>query len=39
VDAEPTTPARGGAAVFEGVLPLMVHGSRFMVKGSKFLII
>jgi hypothetical protein len=26
VDAEPTAPAGGGAAVFEGVLSLMVHG-------------
>ena len=29
VDAEPAAPARGGAEVFEGVLSLMVHGSRF----------
>ena len=34
MDAEPAAPARGGAAIFEGVLPLMVHDSRLMVKGS-----
>ena len=35
VDAEPAAPARGRAAVFEGVLPLMVHGSRqLLVLGS-----
>ena len=32
MDAEPAAPARGGAAVFEGILSLMVHGSWFMVQ-------
>ena len=35
MDAEPTTPTRGGTAVFEGLLPLMVQGSRLMVQGMK----
>ena len=36
MDVEPTAPARGGAAIFEGVLSLMVHGSRIKIwmKGS-----
>ena len=36
MDVEPTAPARGGTAIFEGVLSLMVHGSRqywFKVQG------
>ena len=32
MDAEPTASAGGGAAIFEGVLPLMVRCFRFMVK-------
>ena len=33
--AEPAGAARGGAAVFVGVLPVMVHGSRqLLVLGS-----
>ena len=31
MDAEPTEPARGGTEVFEGVLPLMVHGSSLLL--------
>ena len=35
MDAEPTASAGGGAAVFEGVLSLMVHGLRqLLVLGS-----
>lgn len=33
MDAEPTAAAGDGGAVSEGVLPLMVNGSGFMVKG------
>ena len=37
---EPAAPARGGAAVFEGVLSLMVHGSRIKIwmKGSMLMV-
>ena len=41
MDAEPTASAGGGTAVFEGLLPLMVHGSRqywFKVQGSRLMV-